>query len=175
VAASPDRDVFFIFGSVCRVLAGKVMAKEWKTTVQDIWNWSLQTTRDLNGTAVDVPSFPQPASTTLPPPPTNGSPDPVLPPLAEKPVKVPDPAPIPVETTENPGTPAPSPEKPVVYLSDEQIIRFVQYSYKQGLSEMGLVRYLKTKGINSPSQIPLAKTRTLWNELQEPLITQQFK
>jgi hypothetical protein len=123
-----DREVFFIFGSICRVLAGKVSVKDWKTSVQDIWQWSLQTTRDLNGTSVDVPYFPPP-SETLPPPPTNGPIEPILPSPAEKPVKVPNPAPIPTER---------------VLLPDEQVVRFVAHAYKQGFSEMGLLRYLQS-------------------------------
>jgi hypothetical protein len=164
MAQGADRDVFFIFGSACRVLTGKVSPKDWKAPLQDLWQWSLQTVRDLNENH-DVPHYPQPAA-TLPPPPQNGTDD-VSPPPAEKPVVVPNPAPIPIE--QKPSV------QDVVYLSDEQIVRFTAYAYSKGLSELGLVKYLKTKGIPSPSKIPLSQARHLWNELQEPLITQQFK
>jgi hypothetical protein len=50
-----DREVSFVCGSLCRVLSGQIPLPDGKTTVQDLWHWSVQTTRDLKGTAVDVP------------------------------------------------------------------------------------------------------------------------
>jgi hypothetical protein len=51
------RDSYFLFGSVCRVLAGKVPLKDWKSTVEDIWAWSKRKVDELH---VDVPDFPPP-------------------------------------------------------------------------------------------------------------------
>jgi len=144
-------------------LAGKITAKDYKSTIEDLWQWSKRKVEELHHDAVDVPHFdPPPESpvTTLPPPTTNGSPDPGLPPPAEKPVKVPDPAPI--------------PSGQVVFISDEQFVRLVAHAYKQGFSEIGLIRYLKSQGINTPAQIPLSKARDLWNAVREPTLVQQY-
>jgi hypothetical protein len=83
-----------------------------------------------------------------------------LPPPAEKPVKVPDPSPI--------------PSGQVVFISDEQVVRFVAHAYKQGFSEIGLIRYLKSQGINTPAQNSLSIARDLWNAVREPTLVQQY-
>jgi hypothetical protein len=73
--AVQDRDVYYLFGSTCRLMSGKISAKEWRTTVQDIWLCSLQTVRDLNGTSEDVPTYAPPV-VVVPVPPINGTPTP---------------------------------------------------------------------------------------------------
>jgi hypothetical protein len=83
---------------------------------------------------------------TLPPPPTNGT-DEVLPPPAEKPVKVPDPAPVPQEKL--------TPDTTII--SDVQQQRFVAHCRKHGMSEIGLNRWLRDNGINGVANIPLSK------------------
>jgi hypothetical protein len=151
---------YMLFGSSCRLLAGKVtLTKDYKATLEDLWRWSKQKVDELHHDSLDVPTFSPPSQVTLPPEPTNGSPDPGLPPPAEEPVKVPDPAPIPTE----------------VFISDEQTVRFVAHAYKQGFSEMGLIRYLHSQGIKTTSQIPLSKARELWNALREPTLVQQYQ
>jgi hypothetical protein len=151
---------FMLFGSSCRLLAGKIPLKDYRTTLEDLWQWSKKKVEELNHDAIDVPHFDLPTALTLPLPPENGSPDPGLPPPAEKPVKAPDPSPIPTEQ--------------VVYIADEQVVRFVAHAYKQGFSEMGLIRYLKSQGINTPSQILLSKARDLWNAVREPALVQEY-
>jgi hypothetical protein len=151
---------FMLFGSSCRLTAGKISAKDDKTALEDFWQWSKKKVEELNHDAIDVPHFDPPTAITLPPPPENGSPEPGLPPPAEKPVQVPNPAPIPSEK--------------VVLLSDEQIVRFVAHAYKHGFSERGLIRYPKSQGINTPSQISLSKARDLWNAVREPALAQRY-
>jgi len=55
---------YMLFGSVCRVLAGKVPAKDWKVTVEDIWSWAKRKVEELH---VDVPDFSPPAKEEPPP------------------------------------------------------------------------------------------------------------
>jgi hypothetical protein len=141
-----NRDVYFVFGSACRLLAGKVSFKEWREAVNDIWSWSVQTTRN-HVENDDVPTF-------VPPPPKNGT-DEVLPPPAEKPTQPPS-----VE---------------LVFISDEQLVRLRQHAYQQGFSELGLQRYLKSEGITHPSQITLAKARHIWNAVREPDLVEQYR
>jgi hypothetical protein len=173
VDARSYEKAFMLFGSSCRLLAGKVSAKDYKTVLQDLWEWSKRQIEDLNHNS-DVPNFDppgnpgtppvspeKPESVTLPPPPQNGPVEPVLPPPAEKPVMVPNPAPIPTEQT--------------VYISDEQAVRLVAHAYKCGFSEMGLIRYLQSLGIKTTSQIPLSKARDIWNKLREPALVKQYQ
>lgn len=59
------RDACFLFGSTCRILAGKVPLKDWQVTVEDIWRWSKRKVEELH---VDVPDFAPPAQEAPPPP-----------------------------------------------------------------------------------------------------------
>jgi hypothetical protein len=59
------RDAYFLFGSACRLLAGKVPLKDWQVAVEDIWRWSRRKVAELR---VDVPDFPPPMPEASPPP-----------------------------------------------------------------------------------------------------------
>jgi hypothetical protein len=63
--ASKYRDSYFRFGSACRALAGKIPAKDWKATLEDIWAWSKRKVEELH---VDVADFAPPAKEEPPPP-----------------------------------------------------------------------------------------------------------
>jgi hypothetical protein len=167
--ANNYRDSYFLFGSACRLLAGKISAKDYKATLEDLWQWSKRKVEELNHDASDVPNFDPPA-TTLPPPPHNGAPEPDLPPPAEKPVKAPNPSPLP--QGEEPKAP---PKQEVVYISDVQVERFVAHCKKQGMSEIGINRWLRDNGISSPVKIPLTVARDLWERAKVPEVVKRYQ
>jgi hypothetical protein len=143
-----DRDVFFIFGSMCRLLAGKVPVKDWQAYADAIWTWSRKKVEKAY--EPDVPDF-------VP----NGNPAP------QAPVKVEPPPPEkPVEPKEL---------RDIVYISDEQTQRFVAHCHKQGLSAIGIQRFLKDQGISGVAKIPLTKARDLWERAKEPEVVQQYR
>jgi hypothetical protein len=143
-----DRDVFFIFGSMCRLMAGKVAVKDWQAVADAIWTWSRK--KVDSAYEPDVPDFsppnsnPQPA--VVPPPPVVEAPPP-------KQVQ----------------------EAPIVYISNEQTLRFVDHCRKQGLSEIGIQRFLKDQGIAGVAKIPLTKARSLWDRVKAPEVVQQYQ
>jgi hypothetical protein len=66
VGAQQYRDAYFLFGSACRILAGKVALKDWRSTVEDIWQWSKRKVDELN---TDVLDFEPPKQEPEEPPP----------------------------------------------------------------------------------------------------------
>jgi hypothetical protein len=64
------RDAYFLFGSACRILAGKVPLKEWQATVEDIWRWSKRKVEELQ---IDVPDFASPVQEASAPQPEEPS------------------------------------------------------------------------------------------------------
>jgi hypothetical protein len=60
VAAQSYRDSYFLFGSACRLLAGKITAKDYQSTIEDLWQWSKRKVEELNHDPVDVPHFDPP-------------------------------------------------------------------------------------------------------------------
>jgi hypothetical protein len=76
----------------------------------------------------------------------------------------------------------PLPEKPlerplrdIVYISDEQTQRFVAHCRKQGLSEIGINRFLKDQGIAGVAKIPMTKARDLWERVKTLEVVQQYQ
>jgi hypothetical protein len=157
--AVQDRDVFYIFGSICKMISGKVAQKDWKLVATDIWAWSQQAIRNFNGTSADVPNYPPPTRTLPPPPTTNIAPVPSAPSRAEKPIQA----------------PTPPPQAPVVYLDESQTERLLAHCHRQGMTQEGVIRYFKDHGVDHPNRIPLAQARDLWNHAKEPTLVSQYQ
>jgi hypothetical protein len=143
-----DRDIFFVFGSMCRLMAGKVPVKDWQGYADAIWTWSRKKVEKAY--KPDVPDF-IPNGNPEPPPPVK-----IEPPPPEKPVE-------------------PKELRDIVYISDEQAQRFVAHCHKQGLSEIGIQRYLKDQGITGAANIPLVKARDLWECVKALEVVQQYQ
>jgi hypothetical protein len=145
---------FMLFGSSCRLLAGKV-GKDYKTVLQDLWDWSKRQIEELNGTAPDVPEFTPPTTTSTP-------------------------MTSPSASTGNPGIEPKVPEKPVnltaseVLISDVQQERFVAHAKKNGWSEEALSRFLDAQGIRGVPNIPLSKGKMLWEAVKDPIVVSKY-
>jgi hypothetical protein len=113
VGAQQYRDAYFLFGSGCRLLAGKISTKDYKTILDDLWSWSKRKVDEMN---LDVPDF--------------------APPQTEKPAPVNSISAISAELT--PERRVEPPRGEIVYISDEQTQRFAAHCRKQGLSESSI-------------------------------------
>jgi hypothetical protein len=143
-----DRDIFFVFGSMCRLIAGKIPVKDWQGYADAIWTWSRKKVEKAY--EPDVPDF-IPNGNPEPPPPVK-----VEPPPPEKPVE-------------------PKELRDIVYISDEQSQRFITHCKKQGFTEEGIIRFLKAHDIKGTATIPLAKARELWERAKEPIVVQLYR
>jgi hypothetical protein len=147
VVQNTYRDAYFLFGSACRLLAGKIAVKDYKTTLEDLWQWSKRKVDELQ----DVPDFAPP----------NGAPVTIEPPKAEAPPPV-------VETSA-------VVDPPIVYLTAEQQQRFVSDCRKQGFTEEGVITFLKAHDITGTANIPLSQARVLWEKAKELEVIQQYR